>query len=95
LILKNGAHVLCLNQVFADLTNIREAQVRQAAIGMAEFRIVKGRDYGPKDEAALAFEIRKRFGDLCDVQVTYVDSLPRTPSGKLRLVVSDISTSGT
>ncbi len=90
LILKNGVHVLCLNQVFADLTNIREAQVRQTAIGMAEFRIVKGSDYGPTDEAALTFEIRKRFGELCDVQVTYVDALPRTPSGKLRLVVSEI-----
>lgn len=90
LVLKNGAHVLCMNQLFADLTNIQEAQVRQKVAGEAEFRIVKGRGYGAADEAALAFEIRKRFGELCDVRVTYVDALPRTASGKLRLVVSEI-----
>jgi phenylacetate-CoA ligase len=81
---------LCLNQVFADLTNVQEAQVRQTAIGKAEFMIVKGRDYGAVDEAALAFEIKKRFGELCDVRIAYVDALPRTASGKLRLVVSEI-----
>lgn len=91
LILKNGAHIFCLNQVFADMTNIREAQVRQTVIGEAEFRIVKGSDYGAADEAALAAEIEKRFGTLCDVRVTYVDELSRTASGKLRLVVSGIS----
>lgn len=90
-ILKNGAHIYRLDQLFAELTNIQEAQVRQTAIGEAEFRIVKGRDYGPADEAALAFEIKKRFGDLCDVRVAYVEALPRTASGKLRLVVSEIS----
>jgi phenylacetate-CoA ligase len=90
IILKNGVYILCLNQVFADLTNVQEAQVRQTAIGKAEFMIVKGRDYGAVDEAALAFEIKKRFGELCDVRIAYVDALPRTASGKLRLVVSEI-----
>ena len=90
LIMKNGAHIYRLDQLFADLTNIQEAQVRQTRAGEAEFRIVKGRGYGAADEAALAYEIKKRFGDLCDIRVIYVDEVPRTASGKLRLVVSEI-----
>jgi acyl-coenzyme A synthetase/AMP-(fatty) acid ligase len=76
------------------LTNIQEAQVRQTRLGEAEFRIVKGRGYGAADEAALAYEIKKRFGDLCDIRVIYVAELPRTASGKLRLVISEIRASG-
>jgi len=91
IVLKNGAHIYRLDQLFADLTNIQEAQVLQTAIGEAELRIVKGRGYSAADEDALAFEIKKRFGDLCDIRVTYVHQLPRTVSGKLRLVVSEIS----
>jgi phenylacetate-CoA ligase len=91
LILKNGAHIYRLDQLFADLKNIQEAQVRQTMVGEAEFKIVKGCGYGAADEAELFYEIKERFGDLCEIRVTYVDNLPRTASGKLRLVVSEVS----
>ena len=48
------------------------------------------RAYSRHDEEQLLQEIRQRIGSAIRVEIEYVESLPRGPNGKLRLVVSTL-----
>lgn len=89
-ILNNGVHLTRLDQIFAELINIRKAQIHQTVIGEAEFRIVKGAFYKNQDEIKLIEAIKQKFGDKCKYDIVYVDQLKQTTNGKLRLVISTI-----
>jgi len=93
-VLKNGTMVgaAALSLIFADAPHVVEAQFVQNTPGKVEIRIVKGSSFGLEDEAAMANQLRRRFGRLCDYRITYVDKLSRTVNGKLRLVVSETPT---
>jgi phenylacetate-CoA ligase len=85
-----GAAAMSL--IFADSPHVVEAQFVQREVGMVEIRVVKGAGFGPEDESAMRKQLTRRFGSLGDYQITYVDTLPRTANGKLRLVISDLPT---
>jgi phenylacetate-CoA ligase len=89
-VLRNGTRIGRMDHIFKDMTNIREAQIRQARPGEMTIRVVRGRDYGEADERALLRETVKRVGDDMDVSVEYVEALPRSSTGKLRFVVSEL-----
>ncbi len=85
--LPNGTKVGRLDHIFKDMVNIAEAQIRQEKAGNLIFSVVKGSDYSADDERALLDETRKRLGNEIRVDIEYRGSIPRTRSGKLRLVV--------
>jgi phenylacetate-CoA ligase len=89
--LKNGTMVgaAALSLIFADAPYVVEAQFIQREAGKVEIRVVKGSGFGPEDEAAMNKQLMRRFGFLCDYQIVYAERLPRTVSGKLRLVISE------
>lgn len=87
---KRGARLGRLDHLFKDMVHIREAQVRQTRPGHIELHIVRGPQYSSSDEQHLRQEIHKRTGDDLDYDLCYTDSLPRTPSGKLRFVISGV-----
>lgn len=89
-ILKNGAKIGRMDHVFKDMVNIREAQIYQRVPGDITLRVVRGAWYDADDEIALIKETIKRVGEDTNITVTYVDSLPRSKTGKLRFVVSEI-----
>lgn len=86
-----GAKVGRLDHIFKDMINVTEAQIRQDASGQICFLVVRGRNYTPNDEASLMNEARKRLGDEADLSIKYVDRIQRTVSGKLRLVVKEVT----
>lgn len=86
--LADGSRVGRLDHLFKDMVHIQEAQIRQRAPGDCVIAVVARDGYGPRDEQELLEACRERFGDRLRVQVERVASIPRTPSGKLRLVVS-------
>jgi phenylacetate-CoA ligase len=91
LILSSGARIGRLDHIFKDLVHVREAQIRQREPGRAVFRIVKGDGYDAAgEEKRLLTEARTRLGDETRIDIEYVAAIPRTRSGKLRLVVSEI-----
>jgi phenylacetate-CoA ligase len=51
---------------------------------------VRGREFRPSDEDDLFTALRRRIGDEADVAIEYRETLPRTNSGKLRFVVSEV-----
>jgi phenylacetate-CoA ligase len=89
-VLRNGARIGRMDHVFKDLTNIREAQIHQRVPGEITIRVVRGNRYSRADETKLLREAGKRVGEGTAVHVEYVGQLDRSPSNKLRLVVSEI-----
>lgn len=89
LVLSDGSRV-GRSAFFKDAVRVVEAQLVQRAAGEVDVRIVRARGYGEADEAALREEIRQRVGDRLEPRFEYLDRLPRTRSGKLRLVVSEL-----
>ncbi|MDX1962987.1 MAG: hypothetical protein SFX18_07530 [Pirellulales bacterium] len=90
IVLKNGAKLGRMDHIFKDLVRIQEAQLYQNEPGKICIRIVRGQGYTPADEAQLLGEFRQRVGDQAELQVEYHPALARTPTGKLRFVVSQI-----
>ncbi len=90
-VLTNGARLGRMDHVFKDMVNVREAQIYQARVGEITLRVVRGPNFGVDDEAQLLHETRQRVGGETRVQIDYVSGLERSPNGKLRFVVSDLS----
>ena len=90
IVLRNGSRIGRLDHIFKDLTNIREAQLVQSKVGEVTIRLQVASDYGAEDENMLLRESRRRLGNDTKIELEYVSSIPRTPSGKLRFVVSQL-----
>jgi phenylacetate-CoA ligase len=89
-LLRNGVRVGRMDHVFKDMVNIVEAQIYQVEPGELTIRVVRGENYGEADEGALLRETAKRVGDDTGIKIEYVSALPRSSTGKLRFVVSEI-----
>jgi len=93
-LLRDGRILGRLDHVFKDAVNVREAQIVQSEPGQAVVRVVAGFDWTWRDEAHLREEFRKRTGPNLKVEFQLCEKLPRTPSGKLRFVVSNLPGEG-
>lgn len=89
-VLRNGVRIGRLDHIFKDLVNIREAQIHQVRPGALTIRVVPTGSYGERDEQDLLRETVTRVGPETEVKVEYVHALPRSETGKLRFVVSEI-----
>jgi len=89
-VLPGGARVGRMDHIFKDLTNIREAQIHQRHAERITIRVVRGGAYTEADEQRLLEETRSRLGREIGIEIEYVDRLPRSSTGKLRLVVSEL-----
>jgi phenylacetate-CoA ligase len=90
LVMADGSRVGRVSNLFKDAVHVTEAQIVQKCAGKAVLRIVRGVGYTEADEASLRAEVYKRMGDRLTPSFEYVDHLPRTKSGKLRMVVSEL-----
>ena len=86
----DGSRLGRLDILFRRMVNIREAQLHQQRIGAVTIRIVRERGYSEKDEDALLAVARKHIGADTTVALDYVDRIERSPSGKLRHVISEL-----
>lgn len=89
-VLKNGARVGRLDHIFKDMVHVREAQIVQQEPGRIRVRLVRGSGYAEADEKQLRREFAQRLGVDVDIDIEYVEQLPRTRSGKLRFVISEM-----
>lgn len=89
--LGDGTRLGRLDHIFKDATRVREAQIVQRARGQMTLRVVRGEGFAEDDERQLLAETRYRVGAAMQVDLEYVDRIERTATGKLRLVVSEVS----
>jgi phenylacetate-CoA ligase len=88
--LGDGTRIGRMDHIFKDMVNIQEAQIHQTRPGEITIRVVRGSGYSGHDEHALREETTKRVGPSAKVEIEYVPSLPRSRTGKLRFVVSEV-----
>jgi phenylacetate-CoA ligase len=79
---------LIFGQHFEAFKNIIKWQLRQDALGAVAIKIVRGYDYGSKDER----EIIEKFQSSADILVTfeYVDAIPTTKAGKHLFLLQNV-----
>ena len=89
-VLPSGAMVGRLDHIFKDQVRVREGQIYQPDLSHVVLRIACSNTFTPQDEQTLVRVARIWLGDGLRIEVEHFDALPRTASGKLRFVVSDV-----
>ena len=85
---KDGKVVASLRSVFARTKGIRLTQIVQEHEGEIIIRIVPDRDYDASVQDVIRANLLHDVGDVFDLRFELVDDVERTPSGKVRLVLS-------
>lgn len=74
---------------FRENLNVREAQIVQHSDLSLTVRVTPGPAWGEHDESAVVNALRIYVGEDIPIRVQTVESVPKTASGKLRLVVRE------
>jgi phenylacetate-CoA ligase len=85
----DGRQLVRFHGVFVGLPHVVEAQVVQEAIDRLRILVVPDSGFDDEDEREMVRRMRQRLGDV-HVRVVRVDQIPRTASGKLQAVVSEL-----
>lgn len=80
-----------LSIVLHDFNNIVEAQFVQHALTDIDLLIVRNSSYSEYDEKQLRTNISECFDKRMNINIKYVEEVEKTKSGKLKLVVSEIT----
>jgi phenylacetate-CoA ligase len=86
----DGRQVGRIDHIFKGLYGIRECQVIQEEEDLIRLLIVRDVDFN--QQSLLLANISERLGADMRVELQFVDSVPRSPSGKFRGVISRIRT---
>ena len=89
LINKDGRVIPRLMPVLKIFPNTRQCQFFQEEAGKAFLRIVRSETYAETDTLNIKAKLAEMLGpmkDTIDIKIEFVDSIPRTPAGKLNLV---------
>jgi phenylacetate-CoA ligase len=87
---KKGKWIGLMEPIFKTSVNIPKAQIRQDRPGYMDILVVRGAAYDLPDEKKLKDQTRLILGDDMDFEIQYVDDIPKTKTGKHRLVVSTL-----
>ncbi len=85
-----GVRVGRLDHVYKGLRGIRESQIVQRRPDQVIVRVVRGPAFRPEVEADLRRALGCRLGPGMSIAVEYVAQIPRSRSGKLRAVISEL-----
>ena len=77
-----------LSLAFQGVPHLRESQIEQHDPAAITLRLCVGEAWTRADEQFLLGELRKRLGLTLRIDLVYVEQVPRTVSGKQRLVIS-------
>lgn len=88
--LNGGGFIRRLDFIFKDQCNVVEAQIIQKSLRLAVFNVVKGSGYTAKDEIQLRASIDTYLEGRIGYEIVYVDNIPKTASGKMKFIVSEL-----
>lgn len=86
----DGRQLGRLDFLFKGSHRIREAQLIQHSIDRLLVKVVRSNGYDQTDEQELLGQIRHYLGDVIEVDIEYIDEIPREANGKFRQIVSEI-----
>lgn len=87
----DGRRVSRFDAVFQGNLPIREAQLIQQRQDSVRALLVPGDGFGAKSQREVERRLRMRLGPAMEIKVEIVDRLEREKSGKLRAVISEVS----
>lgn len=80
---------------FRLVENVEAYQIVQKRPGQATLKLVRGPGYDASVEEPKMRDIfRKHLGETAEIDVTYVESIPRTAAGKARFVINEYLAAG-
>jgi phenylacetate-CoA ligase len=88
---KDGRQVAALRAIFTHTHGIRLAQLVQERAGEVIVNLVPDAGFDASVTAQLASNLEANLGDALSVQFRIVDDVERSPSGKIRLVLSKLA----
>ena len=90
IILPNGTKIGALSALFTETVNVSEAQLYQKSnYDLIIYLVISGINY-KEDEKMVKNLLLERIGNSINIEFKYVEKIPRTNSGKLRYVISEI-----
>ncbi|MGH7559682.1 MAG: phenylacetate--CoA ligase family protein [Gemmatimonadales bacterium] len=89
LVTRDGRQVWWLNPVFYGQP-IRQSQIAQDSLQRLTVRVAPADGFGPGNARAIVERLRSRMGDI-EVDLQLVDEVPRSPNGKLKAIVCNLS----
>jgi phenylacetate-CoA ligase len=66
--------------------SVRQFQFYQDTPGKVTFRVVRKGSYTDQDTAGIYWELKKKLGDDMELEIVFVDKIPRTQRGKHRFL---------
>ena len=79
-----------LTHPFKPVHNVAESQIIQEDREHVLVKLIVRPDYSDDDTNYLLSELKKRLGEGIKIEIEFVDSIPRTASGKFRWVISKV-----
>lgn len=79
-----------LTHPFKPMVNIKESQIVQKDLYNIDIKVVKKKSFHQDDETLLMKGLRDRLGDEVNLNISYVDQVQRTKTGKFKWVVSSV-----
>ena len=76
--------------VFKEFAEVRQYQIVQDSLDAIRVCIVKADGFDLSVQAAIHAQLRRMFGDVLTIHFEYLDAIPLTPAGKLRVTVSNL-----
>jgi len=83
-----------LYREFSAVAPVRQHQLVQTSLEIIEMKLAVTRPLSPEEESALKDSIHTSLGYSFQLPITYVDAIPREPSGKFRDIRSEVAGAG-
>lgn len=92
LITKTGRYIsmTAINMHSPVFDNVKQFQFYQNNPEYCIFKIVREDTYTEIDEKNIYIELKKKLGNDIDLKIEYVDSIPKTRSGKYRFLIQEL-----
>ena len=79
-----------LTHPFKPLTTIEASQIIQKDYDHVVIRLIPKKDFDKAVTAELVTSMKERIGHETNIEIEYVNQLPRTANGKFRWVISEV-----
>jgi len=86
----DGRQLGRLDFLFKQSNQIKEARLVQDTMENLTVEIVRRDGYSSKDEDKLIKNLRVYLGDVINIDINYLEEIPRGPNGKFRQIVSSV-----
>jgi len=90
-VLRDGRKLMRLDHAFRELSGVSEGQIIQEDYDRFVVKVVPTPLYSKMDEGLIKTRLATRLGTEVLVEVQAVDSIPREPNGKFRMVINQMA----